>query len=167
MNAANLKTALAKWLHDYPAIFTATEVAHGMTLTEIDTHKSRTILYPEVKQWRRKANPEGLGDYINLVFEDERELVLCHAGFAFTPSYVAGTPPRPLPPVVCFHDYYRLRGHLEHLYRDRALDQMAEMLNTVMQCLAILAGAKLVGLECATEERELEPVLNWLEKQSG
>ena len=113
------------------------------------------------------ANPEGLGDYVNLVFEDKRELILCHAGFAFAPSYVAGTPTRPLPPVVCFQDYYRLRGHLEHLYGDQALDQLAEIMTTLMQCLAILAGAKLVGLDISAEEQDLEGILNWLEKQPG
>lgn len=152
---------------DYPAIFTTQDVPHGISLTEINTQKSRTILYPEVTQWRRKANPEGLGDYINLVFEDNCELVLCHAGFAFAPSYIAGQPARALPSVVCFQDYFRLRGHLEHLYRDRAVDQIAEMLSTLMQCLAILAGAKLVGLECDEEEISLEPIINWLEKQSS
>lgn len=165
--ASAARISIQQWLKDYPAIFSSQDVPHGLVLTEIDTKKSRTILFPEISQWRRKSNPEGLGDYLNLVFEDKRELILCHAGFAFAPSYVAGQPTRLLPPVVCFQDYHRLKGHLDHLYRDQALEQLTEIIQTLMQCLAILAGAKLVGLDIEPEEKDLEVILNWLEKQPG
>src|SRR3989338_7824952 len=156
-----LKDAILKWLADYPGVFTFTELKEGIHLTEIATRKERRFFYPEVKQWRRKANPEGVGDYLNLVFENGHELVLCHAGFAFSPSYLSTGQVQGLPEVLCFQDFYRFKTHLDHLYQNPQMKK--EAVRTLMTCMALLEGAKLVGLDISAEEKSLEIILNWLE----
>ncbi|MBI2981758.1 MAG: hypothetical protein HYY44_05640 [Deltaproteobacteria bacterium] len=158
---ASIKEALQKWLADYPAIFVAQEIPNGIVLREITTSKERSILYPQVTEWRRREHPEGLGDYMNLVFEEGHELALCHAGFAFSPSYLSTKSLNLLPEVVCFQDFYRLLGHLEHLYQN--LSQREEAVKALTSCLAILEGARLVKFEVSEEERKLEEILTWLE----
>ena len=156
-----LKTAMLKWLSDYPGIFTWTELKNGIDLVEVTTRKARSFFYPEVTNWRRKENPEGVGDYLNLVFENGNELVLSHAGFAFSPSFVSTGKVDGLPEVLCFQDYQRFQIHLDHLYKNP--QQKKEALRALMSCMALLEGAKLVGLDISAEEKTLEPILNWLE----
>ncbi len=156
-----LDQTLKQWLQDYSGIFISKEIPHGVHLQEVATGKDRIILFGEVAQWRRKTNPTGEADYINLVFEDERELVLCHAGFAFAPSYVSIGDAVRLPAVVCMQDYYRFKAHLDHLYTEEA--KKMESLQTMMSCLATLEGARLIGLDTSIEEKDLEPILNWLD----
>ncbi len=161
MAKADLQKGLQQWLKDYPGIFAASDIAHGVHLIELATKKDRVLLLAEVTQWRRKASPTFDTDYMNLVFEGERELVLCQAGFGFAPSYLTVGDAIQLPDVVCFQDYVRFRQHLEHLYKDES--QKAAALQALMSCLAILEGAALVRLDIAAEQKDLEPMLNQLE----
>lgn len=158
---ASIKETIQKWLADYPAIFVSQEIPNGIVLREIATSKERPVEFPKIRQFRRRQHPEGLGDYLNLLFEEGREIVLCHAGFAFSPSYLSTRSLNLLPDVVCFQDFYRLLGHLEHLYQDET--QKEEAAKTLMSCLAILEGARLVGFEVSEEEKRVEKILNWLE----
>jgi len=156
-----LSNVIQRWLKDYPRIFLSKDIPFGIRLREITTTKERTILWNQTIQWRRKSNPTGEPDYINLVFEDGHELILCHAGFAFAPSYNTVGDTVSLPQVVCFQDYLRFKHHLDHLYQDES--RRGESLQSLMSCLAILEGAALVGLDISAEEKELEPILKFLD----
>lgn len=156
-----LSDALHKWLQDYPSIFMAEDIPQGVRLREVATTKEVPILFARVSQWRRQANATGEADYINLVFEDERELILSHAGFAFAPSYATVGESVQLPNVVCFQDYARFKHHLDHLYQEET--RRGEALQSLMSCLAILEGAALVGLEISGEEKDLEVILKFLD----
>lgn len=156
-----LEQTLKQWLHNYSGLFISKDIPNGIHLREVVTAKDRVIHFAEVSQWRRKENPTGEVDYINIVFEDGRELVLCHAGFAFAPSYVSTGDAVQLPAVVCMQDYYRFKAHLDHLYQDET--KKMESLQTMMSCLATLEGAKLIGLDISKEEKDLEPILSWLD----
>ncbi|MBI2082892.1 MAG: hypothetical protein HYT76_04920 [Deltaproteobacteria bacterium] len=158
---ASIKETVQKWLTDYPTVFVSQEIPNGILLREITTSKEHSIEYPKVTQFRRREHPEGLGDYLNLVFEGGRELVLCHAGFAFSPSYLSTRSLNLLPDVVCFQDFYRLLGHLEHLYQEET--QRDETIKTLTSCLAILEGARLTEFDVSAEEKRVETILNWLE----
>lgn len=147
-----------------PAIFLHQEIQHGIRLVEIDTKKQKDIIFAEVLQWRETPHPEGMGRYLNLVFEDERELVLCYMGFAFSPSLQSTGPIPDVPPVVCFYDLDRLLGHAEHLSKTLKADEKPEAVKTLMICLATLEGARLLGFEVGEEERKAEGILEVLEK---
>ena len=156
-----LKQTLMSWLQAHPEIFFSEDWDGGLTLIEKLSLKRRALNYSDVAQWRLTTDETGAGDYINLVLESGVELVLCHAGFGFSPSFTSLGATVPLPPVVCFQDFYRFRQHVGHLYQDAA--QKNEAIRTMMCCLAIIEGAQRVGLDTSAEERDLEVIVEWLE----
>jgi hypothetical protein len=165
MPAVNeLRDHLLQWLQDMPAIFVHEEIPHGIRLVEIDTKKQKDIIFAEVLQWRETPHPEGMGRYLNLVFEDEHELVLCYMGFAFSPSLQSTGPIPDLPPVLCFYDIHRLLGHADHLSKNPKPDEKPEAVKTLMIGLAALEGARLLGFDVGEEEKKAEEILEVLEK---
>ncbi|QQR80457.1 MAG: hypothetical protein IPJ69_14335 [Deltaproteobacteria bacterium] len=162
----SLEQMLYHWLSLNKDIFTSQSVSHGIILNETTTSKNRLILFPEVKQWQVKDNSEGLGTYINLVFENGQELILCYAGFGFAPSYEETGVFGNLPPVVCFQDLHRMIGHVTHLTNDLSNElHYKEAVQTLLFCMAILKGAQNLQFEMAQEESLLEPLLEKLEKK--
>ena len=147
-----------------PAVFLSEEIPHGIRLLEIDTKKQKDIVFGEVTQWRETPHPEGMGRYLNLVFENGHELVLCYIGFAFSPSIQSTGPIPDLPPVVCFQDLHRLLGHADHMTRSLVPEQKSEAVKALMICLAVLEGARLLGFEIGEEERAAETILEIMEK---
>ena len=160
----SLENTLTHWLKDHNDVFASTPTTHGVILTEKATHKVLTILYPEVAQWQLKKNAEFFDEYINIVTENGAELILCHAGFAFSPSFEE-TPLGNTPSVVCLQDFYRMVGHLKHVILAEDETHYKESVQTLIFCLAILKGAQEVGLDISDEEQLLEPLLEALEKE--
>ncbi len=163
-----IEAALNQWLHDYPGIFRFLAIdgpatSKGLMLEEVTSGKRLGLTYGQIKQWRRHANAEGLIDYLNIVFEDNREVILCHSGFAFAPISVdPEIIGNDLPPVVCLQDYGRIQQHLEHLHQHP--ESRLESIKTLMILLSILEGARQIGFDIGEEERSAEHYLEALEK---
>lgn len=94
---------------------------------------------------------------MNLVLESNIEIILSHAGFAFSPVFANTGPITDAPPVVCLQDYFRLYQSLQHLLHER--ERKTDTLNLFRLLISILDGAKAIGLDVTAEEQNLEKCL--------
>lgn len=132
------------------------------TLIEYSSQKQIQINASDIASFRIKEHPQGFGDYLNLVLSSGQEIVLCHAGIAFAPSFVSTGPLPDAPPVACMQDYYRLVDNLKSIVSDQTQRPAAILLINVL--ISILDGARAIGMDIGKEEEELEQFLSQLEK---
>jgi hypothetical protein len=132
-------------------------------LLETATGKELQVVYDQVSVAEEKQSAQRTAPYLLLVFHDGRQVALADVGFAFAPSTVNTGPLPDLPPVLCFRDFHHLAQGVQHLLEEEGRER--EALAGVMVCIALLDGARAVGLPVDREERQLEALLRQLEER--
>lgn len=152
---------IKNWIKLHPIVLQLREENNILTLKEFATGKIMSFNPSRIVNHRLKEHPQGLGQYLNLVFEDQTEIVLCHAGIAFSPVFVNTAPLPDAPSVVCMTDYFRMLTSLHELLKD---DRKKETLLVFQVLISILDGAKHIGFDVAIEEKQLDEELTKFEK---
>jgi hypothetical protein len=139
----------------------------GDALLDLASGKSLPLDAAKLDKVERRVNPETQASYLALSWESGRQVALAEMGVAFAPD-LRNTGPLPeLTEVVCFRDFYGLRDRLKHqLYGHREQEPTRDTVKLLMMCIAIVDGARAVGFEVGSEERELEVHLKELEKRA-
>ncbi len=154
---------VSQWLQRHPGIFQYREEAADLLLSENYSQKSLRIRASDLDRLEEKINAALPGEtYLVMLFINGRQLVLSRQGFVFPPD-LSNTGPIDLPsPVYCMQDFNNLFNRLRHLASEA--ERGREALGLIMVLIAILDGAKAVGLEVDAEAREVEKILSDLEK---
>lgn len=156
-----VKDVIQAWLKNNPMALRGRFDGDILSLIEVGTQKQISFDVKTVANYRLTPHPQGLGDYLNLVFENGHEIVLCHAGIAFSPSFASTGPLPDAPPVTCLTDYYALLHNLDLIRTDPTRKPEALLLFQVL--ISILDGAKAVGLDVGREEEALDAKLREFE----
>ena len=139
------------------------------TLLDVSSGKSLLLSWRDVSAFEEKVHPETGDSYLVLMFDSGVQIALVDpGGIAFAPSEANTGPLRAAPSVVCLRDFYTLKGQIEHyLYQHIDEPPPCECLDMVMMCIAILDGARAVGLEVGKLEEELEKSLREIERRTN
>lgn len=139
------------------------EEPSGARLVEPGTGKELRVRWDEIAEVQEKASAQRAAPYLLLVFHDGRQVALADVGFAFAPS-TANTGPLPqLPPTLCFRDFSHLSRGIEQLLAEEGREK--EVLGAILLCIALLDGARGLGLPVDREERRLDKLLKQLEQR--
>lgn len=154
---------IISWLQSHPGLFLWEEISEGLELKELYSSKSLRLQKNQIEQVELKTNSLNPQDtYLVLLFSDGHQLVLATQGFVFPPDFT-NTGPLNLPsPVYCMQDFQQLFHRLEHIASEADRDR--EALELIMALIAVLDGAKRVGLEMDQETQEVEKILGQLEQ---
>lgn len=161
--SSKIQNVITTWLKNNPFVFEHRIDKNSLTLKECFSQKQISIDLRAIKQHRLKEEPQGHGTYLNLVLDTGVEIVLCHAGLAFSPHFVNTGPLPDAPPVSCLADYTRLLGDLKNILMEPDRNQEALLLFNVL--VSILDGAKQIGMDVGQEEEELDKSLTEFEKE--
>ena len=124
--------------------------------------KELRVRWDELAQVEEKKSEQRATPYLLVVLQDGRQVALADVGFAFAPS-IQNTGPLPdLPAVLCFRDFRHLTQGVEQLLSEDGREK--EALGGILLCIALLDGARNVGLEVSREERRLDVLLKTLEQ---
>jgi hypothetical protein len=135
----------------------------GARLIEPGSAKELRVRWDELGEVEEKKSPLRASSWLVLVWTDGRQVALADVGFAFAPS-AANTGPLPeLPPTFCFKDFRHLSQGVETLLQEDGREK--EALGGILLCIALLDGARAVGLEVSREERRLDALLRLLEQR--
>ncbi|MFN2546992.1 MAG: hypothetical protein ABR567_06150 [Myxococcales bacterium] len=135
--------------------------AKGVRLLEPGSGKDLRLKWDDLSQVEERTSALRTSPYLLLVFEDGRQVALSDVGFAFAPS-IANTGSLPdLPATLCFRDFRHLSQGIEQLLSEEGREK--EALGGILLCIALLDGARAVGLDVSREERRLEQLLRKLE----
>jgi hypothetical protein len=138
---------------------TLLDVAAGKTLA-LDLSRFPTI--------REETNQETHGAYLVLTRDDGVELALADPGIAFALDTRNSGPIPAAPKAVCMRDYAQALARIHHyLYDHPDAPVSRDTLAHIQFAIAILDGARRVGLDIGDEERELERCLAEVEKRAG
>jgi hypothetical protein len=135
----------------------------GARLMEPASGKELRVRWGEIARVEERKSALRPAPWLNLLFEDGRQLALADVGFAFAPSTVNTGPLPDLPQTLCFADFRHLSQGVESLLADEGRER--EALSAVMLCIALLDGARAAGLDVQREERRLEALLSALEER--
>jgi len=151
------------WLNRHPGIFSAQEEGDLLLLRENFSQKTLKLKGSELSHLEEKTNSaKPTETYLALLREDGRQLALAQQGFVFAPDFT-NTGPLPLPSqVYCMQDFQLLFNRLRHIASEA--ERGREALSLLMVLIAVLDGAKAVGLEVDAEIQEVEDILGTLEK---
>jgi hypothetical protein len=156
-----------EWLQRNPIPFEVIEDPKNpiapITLVERLSGKSLRFPWAAIQTVFVDKSPDTGTPYLRLQLDDGRVFALAGIGIIFAPSFIGTGPVPDCPASACFQDYQKLRRHLEHLAADDHEEQKREAIAVLMVLLAFLEGARLVGLDVAEEERDLEAILARLE----
>jgi hypothetical protein len=135
----------------------------GARLLEPASAKELRVRWDELQQVEEKKSPLRASSWLVLLWNDGRQVALADVGFAFAPS-TANTGPLPeLPQTFCFKDFRHLSQGVETLLQEEGREK--EALGGILLCIALLDGARAVGLEVSREERRLDALLRLLEQR--
>jgi hypothetical protein len=135
----------------------------GVRLLEPGTGKDLKFKWDDLDKVEQRQTPLRTSPYLLLLFKDHRQIALADVGFAFAPS-IANTGPLPdLPPTLCFRDFRHLSQGIEQLLNEEGREK--EALGAILLCIALLDGAREVGLDVSREERHLDRLLRKLEER--
>lgn len=158
----SVRDVIQNWLKKNPLTFRGRWDGDVVTLIESVSAKKIALDTRRILHHRIQQNPQTLSDYVNLVFDNGVEVVLCHAGLAFSPRFTATGPLPDAPPVTCMADYQTLFLNLIELMSDPT--RRPETLKLFNVLISILDGARSVGLDVGPEEEELNRQLTTHEK---
>ncbi len=154
---------LDRWLKKNSSLFSVRAEGDDLQVLELYSAKElqlRGASVSEVEERPNSANP--LETYVIVLFESGRQIVFSKQGFAFAPDFT-NTGPLPLPnQVYCFQDFQNLMSQLRHVAAEA--DRGREALQILMVLIALLDGARAVGLEVGGETQEAEKILATLER---
>jgi len=141
----------------------------GARLMEPASGKELRIRWGEIAQVEERKSPLRPAPWLNLMFEDGRQLALVEpGGVAFEPSTVNTGALKDLPPVVCLRDFHTLKQRVDHyLFEHRDEPPPKESLDLTMICIAILDGARAAGFDVGDLEEELDKSLRELESRTS
>ena len=139
------------------------EEAGGARLLEPGTGKELRVRWGDIEEVHEKPNPQRASPYLLLLFHDGRQVALGDIGFAFAPSTVNTGPMPGLPPTLCFRDFAHLTRGIQQLFEEEGREK--EILSAILLCIALLDGARGVGLAVDREERTLDKLLKQLEQR--
>ena len=135
----------------------------GVRLLEPGSNKDLRLRWDDLSQVEERRTALRTSPYLLLLFNDGRQVALADVGFAFAPS-IANTGPLPdLPPTLCFKDFRHLSTGIGQLLSEEGREK--EALGAILLCIALLDGARAVGLDVSREERNLDQLLRMLEER--
>ena len=153
---------ILSWIHSRPGVFALREEGSRLRIQELYSRKELSLepgdlVHAELQANRLKPDE----DYLLLKLDNGASLALSPQGFAFAPNF-ANTGPLSLPSeVYCLQDFESLLAKLKHLVQEP--DRRRDALDLLMVLIAILDGAKAVGIAMDAETREVEAQLSLLE----
>ena len=155
-------TTIRKWLLQHPRVFAFQEEGTKWHLLEIGSGKQLPLTPGAIEALESRVDTETGASYLVLMLENGAQLVLSQQGFAFSPDF-QNTGPMELPVAVfCLGDFHQLYAKLKHLVDDHP-DQPRQALDLVMLLIALLDGARKVGLDVDAETRRVDKILEALE----
>lgn len=154
---------IRQWSASHPGIFSLREDGKTLTLRELYSQKDLTFHENQIQKIFPKQNSlKPQEDYLLLLLESGGQLALSAQGFAFPPDFT-NTGPLPLPSqVYCMRDFEDLLARLRGISGEAG--RKKEALDLVMVLIAILDGAKAIGLDVSRETQSVDTVLTRLEK---
>lgn len=155
---------LLRWLKSHPGVFAFQEEGEKLLLLESHSGKSLSLKSGDVDQLEERKNTILPAEtYVLILLRNGQQLALSSHGFAFPPDF-DNTGPMPLPSqVYCMEDFNELFKKLKHLASET--ERRQEALTLILLLIAILDGAKAVGLEVDRESQEVDDILEKLEKE--
>ena len=165
ISAARVKTRVWADGHRHAVLYDDESAA----LLDVASGKAVKLSWAEVDAFEEKTHPETGDRYLVLLFENGTQIALVDpGGVAFAPSTVNSGPVESLPPVVCLRDFLTLKQRIEHhLYDHVDEPPPRECLDLIMNCIAILDGARAVGFDVADLEGQLEELLKEVERRTN
>jgi hypothetical protein len=155
---------IQRWCGQHPGTVLFDEAS--AVLCDVFSGKSLALDLKAVSWVEERLNQVLGGSYLVLGFEEGPPLVLSDPGLAFTPETRNTGPLASLPPAVCFRDFENVSGKLRHILVDHPEHRgTREEVDMVQFCVALLDGARRVGLDVGREERSLEALLALLERR--
>jgi hypothetical protein len=162
MTPAEVKAKVLEFTRRPYSAIAAVEEGEGARLLEPGSGKELRLRWDELSEVQEKQSALRSGPYLVLAFHDGRQVALADVGFAFAPS-TANTGPLPeLPPTFCFRDFAHLSQGVETVLAEEGREK--EALGGILMSIALLDGARAVGLSVAREERRLDALLKTLEE---
>jgi len=142
--------------------------AESAALVDVFSGKTLQLDWQRVARVAEGRNTESGAPYLALVRDDGSQVILADVGLAFAPV-TAGTGPLPgLPAVVCLRDFAATEARLTHYLVDHPGEPATRAhLDLFFFMLAVLDGARAVGLDVSREERRLEGLLAEIEARRG
>jgi hypothetical protein len=164
ISAARVKTRVWADGHRHAVLYDDESAA----LLDVASGKAVKLSWAEVDAFEEKTHPETGDRYLVLLFENGTQIALVDpGGVAFAPSTVNSGPVESLPPVVCLRDFLTIKQRIEHHLYDHADEPPPrECLDLIMNCIAILDGARAVGFDVADLEGQLEELLKEVERRT-
>ncbi len=137
-------------------------------LLDVYSGKSLVLDLAAITAVDERQNREVGGTYLVLTLEDGRAVVLAPPGIAFAPDPTNTGPLASLPSAVCLRDFVAVSGRLRHILEDHPDEPPTrEEVDMAMFCIALLEGARRVGMEIGREEALLEELLSLLERRGA
>lgn len=153
---------LLQWLKKNTSLYQYRLDKNWITLNDLASQKQIAFDVRKITNYREKAHPQQASTYFNMVLDGEKEIVLTHAGLAFSPVFHNTGPLPDAPPVTCLADYHMMVLQLNALLQEAERKKEALLLFQVL--ISILDGAKNIGLEVGLEEEQLEKKLTEFEE---
>ena len=165
MTPAESRATILAFLQRYPGVVIALEDDDGRsaTLFERLSGKRLTVKWAELSEAVERASPLRQQPYLLVLWQDGRQVALADVGFAFAPSTQNTGPLPELPEVFCFRDLRHLMGGAQSILEEEGREP--EALRAILLGIALIDGARAVGLPVDREERQLEALLGELEKR--
>ncbi len=158
-----IKNKILNWVKKNPGIFLVQEEQNEILLQELHSQKKFKINPLQILDHEEKKNSlNPLESYLVLLLEDGSQFVLCAQGLAFPPDF-SNSGPLNLPnPVYCMKDIENFLHQLRHLASEEA--RRKESLELILILIALLDGAKKIGLNVDLETQEVEKILELIER---
>jgi hypothetical protein len=157
-----LKARLIEFTRRPLAAVVSIDEGETARLFEPSTGKELRFRWDELAQVEEKRSEQRVTPYLLVVWQDGRQVALADVGFAFAPSTQNTGPLPDLPAVLCFRDFRHLSQGIEQLLTEDGREK--EALGGILICIALLDGARNVGLDVGREERRLDQLLKTLEQ---
>lgn len=162
---AAVKDYLARYRIPFQVIEDPRSPTAPVTVLERLSGKSVRFAWGAVLEAEPAKNAETGSPYLRVTLDDGRRLAFSAVGLVFAPSFLSTGPVPDCPPTGCFVDYAKLERHLSHLVAEDHEEHHKEALQVLMVLLAFLEGARLVGIDVAEEEHDLQELLEQLERR--
>lgn len=154
---------ISVWLKNNPLVFIHRLDGDILTLTENFSQKKISLNLKNITKHKITSHPQGLPAYLNLVFDNGLEVVLTHAGLAFTPQFQNTGFIKDAPEAVSMSDYDRLLQNLRFLMDDEQRRNEAILLFQLL--ISILDGARAIGFDIGREEEVLDKLFTDFEQK--
>lgn len=149
------------WLAANPLAFAHRVDGDTLTLVERATEKVRVLSGDEVVEVHEKTNRLTGVAYPILLLENGLQLAVTDIGFCFAPAFAATGTLIGVPEVGSLGDFEKL--HREARFAAEDPTRRKDALDLMMLCIAIVDGARAVGLDVGREEERLERLLRQIE----